>query len=315
MPACCRDAPQSERGRVRIGDARRRCPPAAARPRSARPARRRRPGARAIRRSRAAGPTSAHCGSRGRSAGRTASPATSPAASSPISASVRAPKTSCARLPGPRPRATPRANAAPTSPACVPAVARRPRMLCCEQHAPHLAGHVRHEVDDAAALDARPFAVRAGQRAQHALVARADRAGDLRFLAAHHVGHAVGVARAHAGHDGEAAARNVHQAGDQVGQLRRALDVRRFDPALAAADHSARDARRRVVVPVAEQRRERVREPPVLHVLDAERRAARPGHGAARRRARTRARRSCPSRWRSARSPRGARAAGAGGMR
>ena len=41
-----------------------------------------------------------------------------------------------------------------------------------------------------AALDARPFAVRARQHREHALV-RGDRAEELRLLAAHHVGNAV----------------------------------------------------------------------------------------------------------------------------
>ena len=66
----------------------------------------------------------------------------------------------------------------------------------------------------------------------------------------------------------------LHDAIGKCRERRGAVDVRRLDPALAAADHSARDARRRVGAPVAEQLRERRLEAAVAHVLDAERNAA-----------------------------------------
>ena len=68
--------------------------------------------------------------------------------------------------------------------------------------------------------------------------------------------------------------RRVHDAIGERRERRGTVDVRRLDPALAAADHAARDARRRVGAPVAEQLRQRRFEPAVTHVLDSERHAA-----------------------------------------
>ena len=47
---------------------------------------------------------------------------------------------------------------------------------------------------DAAALDARPFAVRAGQHREQRVVAIGEGTGELRLFAAHHVGHATLIA-------------------------------------------------------------------------------------------------------------------------
>ena len=83
--------------------------------------------------------------------------------------------------------------------------------------------------------------------------------------------------------------------------------VRRFDPALTAADHAARDARRLLLAPVLEQARERVAEAAVLDVRNAERRAARSEHAAGRTHAVGARRRGAPV----DREERGARHSGA----
>ena len=126
--------------------------------------------------------------------------------------------------------------------------ARQDRLLA--QQGIHLAGHVGGKSGDAAALHRDPFAVGAGQHQRDVLgvqqAEQAQRAEDLGFFAAHHVGQ-PGQVGAQAGHDGDAAsarviARQPTQLRCQIGQARRAGAVRRLDPALAAAHHAGHQA-------------------------------------------------------------------------
>ena len=108
------------------------------------------------------------------------------------------------------------------------------------------------------ALDARPLAVRAGQHGQHALVARPTAPSICVSSPRMTSGMPFASRVDDAGNDRERARRYAHEPARQRGERRGTRDVRRLDPALPAADHAARDARRAVVAPVAEQRRERV---------------------------------------------------------
>ena len=118
-----------------------------------------------------------------------------------MSASVRAPNASCARLPGPRPRATPRSKPGSGRGAGSGVTASLPRMLCVS-----MTCHIS-PVMNVMKSTMRPDSTHAhllcvpGSTTQHALLAVIDAADDLRLLAAHDVGHAVRVARARAGHD------------------------------------------------------------------------------------------------------------------
>ncbi len=121
------------------------------------------------------------------------------------------------------------------------------------QRGEHFAGHECVKTFDTAAAHDGPLRVRAGQADQFAGVVRrgglargfaGQRAEDLRFLAAHHVRQFA--AFEHAGDDVDRrAARSLHahDAGDERIGVRRCVDVRRFDPALRAADHARRDDR------------------------------------------------------------------------
>ena len=103
-------------------------------------------------------------------------------------------------------------------------------------------------------LDDRPFAVRSGQHGQHPSVVVSNRSHELRLLAAHDVGHAGGVDAARTGDDRELAAGCRRERAPEPREVRRAFDVRRLDPTLAAADHPARDPRGAVVPPVVKER-------------------------------------------------------------
>jgi len=67
-------------------------------------------------------------------------------------------------------------------------------------------------------LDASPLAVRARQHGEHAALAGADRAQQLRFLAAHHVGDARSIARCDAGDDRQHVVRRANDAIGECGQ-------------------------------------------------------------------------------------------------
>ena len=144
-----------------------------------------------------------------------------------------------------------------------------------QQHGVQLAGHVRGEFDQASAFHDRPFAVRAGEDRQDAGLVEADRADELRLLAAHDIGNAGGADAARPGHDGELATGRLGKSLSEAGEIRRAFDVGRLDPALPAADHSAGDPRCRIVAPIVEQCVERGGETAVAQRSDAKRRAAR----------------------------------------
>ena len=173
---------------------------------------------------------------------------------------MRAPKIACASPSPAEPRATPRANAAPAglvAPALRPPCGRE----CCATAGRAYNSPVMNVANSTRrpSLDDRPFAVRSGQHRQDASVVVANRADELRLLAAHDIGNAGGADAARTGHDGELAAGRRRERAPEPREIRRAFDVRRLDPALPAADHSAGDPRCRIVAPIVEQRVERRR--------------------------------------------------------
>ena len=107
-----------------------------------------------------------------------------------------------------------------------------------------LAGHPGLEAVDAiVGAEPGPFAVRAGQHAAGAR--RQIGAPQLGLFAAHHIDLSVAADTAQTRHDVQAVAVAELDRGQLPCRLRRAgraLEVRRLDPALAAADHAAGDA-------------------------------------------------------------------------
>src|SRR5213594_1304666 len=70
-----------------------------------------------------------------------------------------------------------------------------------------------------------------------------ERAQDLRFLAAHNVGHAVRIAADEPGHDAKVRSGDGRQRRGEAVEVRGTVAIRRFDPALPTADHAAGDHR------------------------------------------------------------------------
>ena len=96
---------------------------------------------------------------------------------------------------------------------------------------------------------------------------------ELRLLAAHDVGQSVRARDEHARARRTSSPPGVRASRrGEIVERRGTVDVRRLDPALAAADHAGGDARQRERAPVAEQRVEGRGEGAVAHGQDAERR-------------------------------------------
>ena len=141
------------------------------------------------------------------------------------------------------------------------------------QNGKHFAGHLGLEGNDRAFAHHRPLAVRARQDRERWQRVVGHRARDLRLLAAHHVRRPVGVAAEKTRHDPDRTILRAHNATRQRRDRSRTMDVGCFDPALAAADHPAGEARRRVATPIPEERSERLGIG-VPDLLDAQRRRA-----------------------------------------
>ena len=246
--------------------------------RSARRARRRRSAARARRRSRGAAPTCARCAPRGRSCRPDSqSPTSSPAQLAHERQRARAEHV-VREVAG----AEPARDAAREAGADRRAPARRRPPAgrgCCASSSTRHSSPVMNVMKSTMRprLDARPLAVRArAARPARASSRGVDAADDLRLLAAHHVGHAVRVARARAGHDGELAVRACARCPRRAPTA--APGTRRTAP--RPSPGGCRSCRRRCAARArrASRRggaRARRAKRPSLHLRDAERRAAR----------------------------------------
>ncbi len=117
------------------------------------------------------------------------------------------------------------------------------------QHGEQLTRHVGGEPRQPTIGDMHPLAVRAGQHQQTTLGQlgrRGERAEHLGFLTAHHVRQGPSAGRLHnPGHDMQRHRIGVdlQQAIGKAGQCGRAMDISRFGPATATADHAAGQGR------------------------------------------------------------------------
>ena len=119
-----------------------------------------------------------------------------------------------------------------------------------KQHGVQLARHVRREVDYAAAIEVRPLAVRSGKHGEDRDLVGAERADKLSLFAAHDVGRAVTIARDEPRNDRERCILHCDDAVSERVERGRTFDVRRLDPSLAAADHSACQSRGGIRTPI-----------------------------------------------------------------
>ena len=172
----------------------------------------------------------ARCAPRGRSAGRTGT--TAPRLSR---APVHAQRAYAEHMMQPPPaspdRASPCSNAVQS---IGPSRIVRAKIVCSAQRAKHLAGHVRAIADDAAVRRRAHLLCVPGRQTRPPCAQFAANAGDLRLLAAHRVGHALGIDEADAGHQAHPRAGERHRDGasGQVGDADRAGEIGHLPPAL-----------------------------------------------------------------------------------